>query len=62
MTLWELYIPNSIVSGYVRPGQMLAIMGASGAGKSTLLNSLTFKNMSGLSVSSFAKIQLNTLQ
>ena len=40
-----------LVSGYVRPGQLLAIMGASGAGKSTLLNALTFRNLSGLTVS-----------
>ena len=39
------------VSGYVKPGSVMAIMGASGAGKSTLLNALTFKNLTGLTVS-----------
>jgi len=29
------------VSGYVRPGQLLAIMGPSGAGKTTMINILT---------------------
>ena len=39
------------VSGVVRPGEFLAIMGASGAGKPTLLNTLLFRNLSGLKVS-----------
>lgn len=32
------------VSGVVKPGTLLAILGASGAGKSTLMNVLTFRN------------------
>ena len=45
----EKYILRN-VSGYCKPGQLLAIMGASGAGKSTLLNALTFRNLGGLTV------------
>nr|AHK05664.1 ATP-binding cassette transporter sub-family G 90506 [Tigriopus japonicus] len=38
------------VSGFVKPGQLVAIMGASGAGKSTLINSLTYRNLNGLEI------------
>ncbi|TRY79220.1 hypothetical protein TCAL_12520, partial [Tigriopus californicus] len=40
------------VSGFVKPGQLVAIMGASGAGKSTLINSLTYRNLNGLEITS----------
>ena len=36
------------ISGYVKPGQVMAIMGASGAGKSTFLDILARKNKKGI--------------
>ncbi|OXA56819.1 protein white isoform X2 [Folsomia candida] len=44
------------VTGIVRPGELLAIMGASGAGKTTLLNQLTFRNTGKLKMSGEIKI------
>lgn len=38
------------VNGQIKPGQLLAIMGASGAGKTTLLNVLTNRNLRTLDV------------
>ena len=36
------------ISGYVKPGQVMAIMGASGAGKSTFLDILARKDKRGI--------------
>jgi ATP-binding cassette, subfamily G (WHITE), member 2 len=36
------------ITGHVKPGQVLAIMGASGAGKSTFLDILARKNKKGI--------------
>lgn len=44
------------VSGKVRAGQTLAIMGSSGAGKTTLLNVLTARNLHQFQVSGVVKI------
>nr|XP_034308874.1 protein white-like [Crassostrea gigas]XP_034308875.1 protein white-like [Crassostrea gigas] len=44
------------VSGNVRPGRLVAIMGASGAGKTSLINVLTFRNIRSLAVSGDIKI------
>uniref|UniRef100_A0A0P5KYT2 Protein white n=1 Tax=Daphnia magna TaxID=35525 RepID=A0A0P5KYT2_9CRUS len=54
------------VTGIVRPGEFLAIMGASGAGKTTLLNCLTFRNSGQLKISgerylNGAKVNTDTL-
>jgi len=36
--------------GVMKPGELVAVMGASGAGKSTFMNALLFRNLSGLEV------------
>merc|ERR1719259_445489 len=45
------------VSGRVRQGSVMAIMGSSGAGKSTLMNILTRRNIQGLKID--GKITVN---
>ena len=63
---WQMLSLNWKVTGVVRPGEFLAIMGASGAGKTTLLNCLTFRNSGKLKISgerylNGAKVNTDTL-
>ncbi|XP_074659151.1 protein white-like isoform X2 [Tubulanus polymorphus] len=44
------------VSGMIKPGSLLAVMGASGAGKSTLLNVLTYRNRGKLKVTGDVRV------
>ena len=38
------------VSGHVKEGELMAVMGTSGAGKTTLFNALMFQNLEGIQV------------
>ncbi|XP_061185805.1 protein white-like [Saccostrea echinata] len=49
------------VSGEIKPGRLVAIMGASGAGKTTLMNVLTFRNIRSLSIDGVIKINNRTV-
>uniref|UniRef100_A0A915JRJ2 ABC transporter domain-containing protein n=1 Tax=Romanomermis culicivorax TaxID=13658 RepID=A0A915JRJ2_ROMCU len=44
------------VTGYAKPGRLMAIMGSSGSGKTTLLNVLTKRNTGGLAIEGQIKI------
>ena len=40
-----------LATGYIREGELMAVMGPSAAGKSTLFNALTYRNLGGLQAS-----------
>jgi ABC-type multidrug transport system ATPase subunit len=46
----------NLVSGIVKPGQLVAIMGASGAGKTTLMNILAHRRPGSLKVSGEVRV------
>jgi ABC-type multidrug transport system ATPase subunit len=45
-----LYFCFVSVSGHVKEGELMAVMGTSGAGKTTLFNALMFQNLEGIQV------------
>jgi ABC-type glutathione transport system ATPase component len=45
-----LYFFFVSVSGHVKEGELMAVMGTSGAGKTTLFNALMFQNLEGIQV------------
>ncbi|KAJ1368664.1 hypothetical protein KIN20_029901 [Parelaphostrongylus tenuis] len=47
------------VSGFARPGQLMALMGASGSGKTTLLNTILARNLKGLEVEGRVEVNGN---
>uniref|UniRef100_A0A0K0DJL5 ABC transporter domain-containing protein n=1 Tax=Angiostrongylus cantonensis TaxID=6313 RepID=A0A0K0DJL5_ANGCA len=47
------------VSGFAKPGQLMALMGASGSGKTTLLNTLLARNLKGLEVEGTVEVNGN---
>lgn len=49
------------VSGFAKPGQLLALMGASGSGKTTLLNTILARNLKGLQVEGSVEVNGNEI-
>ena len=56
-TKWKYILKN--VSGYIRSGEQLAIMGGSGAGKSTMLNIISGRFLSGKLAKVTGEVMLN---